>query len=178
MDGVGSSHVVVDAAVWATLSTVGRRVVISHEVAHVATDSVHQALPRWLEEGLADDLGWLGSGVPVRDAAREALDQVAASGAPTALPSDADLDLAAPSSAAAYGEAYVAARLLAQTYGQQALVSVYRRTASELAASTTTDRLAADAALDVALRAVTGEGLAAFVSAWRTELTRLASVTP
>jgi hypothetical protein len=176
-DGVGTSHVVIDQAVWATLSAAGRRVVLTHELVHVATDSVHESLPRWLEEGLADEVGWLGSGVPVGVAAREALVAVSAQGPPTTLPSDSDLDLAAPGAAAAYGESYVAARLLALTYGQQALVDVYRGTETALAGTTPARPVTADQALDAALLTVTGSGLDAFVAAWRAELVRLAAAT-
>ena len=105
--------------------------------------------------------------MPVGVAAREALLAVSAHGPPTTLPSDADLDLTASGAAAAYGQSYVAARLLAMTYGQQALVDVYRDTETALAAATLARPMTADQALDAALLSVTGSGLDVFVAAWR-----------
>lgn len=170
-------EIVVDQAVWGTLSATGRRVVLTHELVHVATGSVATSVPRWLEEGFADYVGWLGNGVPVAVAAREALVRTTSRGAPSSLPGSADLDLSSETAGAAYGEAYVAVRWLAQTYGQDALVAVYRRTQLLLAGSDGTSEGSSDEALDAALRAVTGHGVADLELSWRAELTRLAAAT-
>ena len=110
-------------------------------------------------------------------AAREALDRTTVEGAPEVLPRAADLALSGGTSAAAYGEAYVAARWLADTYGQDALVAVYRRTHQLLVGSDGASEGSADAALDAALRELTGLGVTDLERSWRAELTRLAAAT-
>ncbi len=90
----------------------------------------------------------------------------------------AALGLGSGSAAAAYGESYVATRLLAQTYGQEALVAVYRRTEELLQTPGDADEGVGRAALDTALLEVTGLGIADLERSWRVELARLSAATP
>ena len=61
-------RVVVNPATFLRLGSVGRRVVLTHEVAHVATRAATgPQVPAWLVEGLADHVGYLGTDVPLRD---------------------------------------------------------------------------------------------------------------
>ncbi len=67
----------------------------------------------------------------------------------------------------AYEGADLACRVVAEEYGQKALVRLYRLTVAGTGS--------ADQNLDAALRTVTGAGTAAFESAWRARLRALAA---
>ena len=65
-------RVLVNPAGFARLGEVGRRVVMTHEVTHVATRALTgPAVPTWLVEGLADYVGYLGTDLSVAVAAQE-----------------------------------------------------------------------------------------------------------
>ena len=67
----GADRVWVNTPVMATLSSLGREIVLRHEILHVATGAAATAAtPLWLEEGLAEFVGYRGSGVPLRTADR------------------------------------------------------------------------------------------------------------
>ncbi len=177
-----AAQVLIDEAVWRSLPASAQQVVLTHELVHVATGSVESQAPRWLEEGLADYIAWTGTTVPVQTAAREALEAIARTGPPQALPADSDFELGGLSAGAAYGEAYVAARLIAQTYGVDALLEIYRGSSADLArppeSAGSPTAIEVEAALEKAVRVATGAGLDDLVRAWQAELARLASTTP
>jgi hypothetical protein len=150
----------------AALSSLGRRVVVRHELTHVATNAPGTPdVPLWLEEGFAEYVGYRGSGIQLSDELRE-LVQAQRSGSPPAhLPTQktfdgSDVDLA-------YEGADLACRVIAEKHGQKQLVRLYRLTI---------DGHGTEAAnLEAALRAVTGSGTAALESAWHARLRALAS---
>lgn len=90
------------------------RIVLSHELFHYAAraDTAPDA-PRWLTEGVADFV---------------ARPPTAPSAAPlpTALPSDADLDVPGPLRSLAYDRAWWFARFVAERYGPTTLRALYR----------------------------------------------------
>lgn len=171
-DGVGRSaedrgadRVWTNTPVMASLSSLGREIVLRHEMLHAATGAAAtNATPLWLEEGLAEYVGYAGTGVALRVATSDVLDAVRAGRGPTALPTPAEF--AGPRLAEAYESAHVACDLLVDEIGIAGLVRVYRLTAQG-------DRGAADN-VDAALRAVTGGGLATLESRWRSRLRDLA----
>ena len=56
----------------AALTPVGRRIVLTHEITHLATAAVTADItPRWLVEGFAEYVANLGTGQSVRVAAAE-----------------------------------------------------------------------------------------------------------
>lgn len=162
----GGDRVLVNPANLALLGATGRRVVLTHEVTHVATRAATSGVtPRWLSEGLADDVGFLGAGVPVPVAAQELRAEVRAGRLPAALPGDADFDGDNPRLSEAYEQAWLAVELLVATYGQDRVLAFYR----DLGARAGQDP---PVALEQALRARLGTGLAQFTAAWQGALRR------
>ena len=112
---------------WSKLSSLGRQIVLTHELTHVATRSVtSDATPTWLAEGFADYVGYLDSGVPTTFVAQELRADVLAGHAPAALPADSQFDGANRKLSQAYEGAWLACRLIAQKWGQRTLVRFYR----------------------------------------------------
>jgi hypothetical protein len=119
----------------------------------------------WLEEGLAEVVGYLGSGVALATAAKDATALVRAGRVPRELPSVADLT--GPTPAAAYEQAYLACVVLTDEVGLPGLVRLYRLTARGSQADPAGN-------VDRALRALTGSGTAALTRSWRALLTTVA----
>lgn len=161
------NRIVIDPVAFRELSAAGKTAVVTHELTHVASRaSTTPQTPLWLVEGLADYVAYRRDGVlrpgGLTDSAltRELRTLFLTSGVPAALPSNSEFDSSNPQGAAAYEQAWLACRLIAQRYGSDQLVRLYRLVA-----------VAADAGapnpVDSALRSVTGRGLAAFTARWR-----------
>jgi hypothetical protein len=155
---VYGQRLIVNPRAFDTLSAVGRRIVVRHEITHIASAAAtSDDSPRWVVEGFADYVGNLGTGQPPAVVAGELRAQVRRTGAPAALPTDADFESTA--AAQAYEGAWLACRLIAARAGQAGLVRFYRLVGSTAGAPT--DPVAA------ALRAVLHEASARFVAQWR-----------
>ncbi|GLZ10454.1 hypothetical protein Acsp04_06890 [Actinomadura sp. NBRC 104425] len=125
--GPGADRVVVSPAAFARLNELGRDVVLTHELTHVATGGARDGrTPLWLIEGLADYVGYLRADIGVRSAARELRAEVAAGRLPAGLPGRADFAGSSPRLSQAYQEAWLACRMIAERYGEAALVRLYR----------------------------------------------------
>ena len=148
------------------LGRVGRQVVLTHEVTHVATRQASgPAMPAWLVEGFADYVGYLETDVALPVAARELRADVRAGRLPAALPGDDDFRGDNPALAQAYEQSWLAVVLLVELYGEEALLRFYRELgASEVAPPS--------AALEKAFADVLGTETAAFTAAWRDLLQR------
>ncbi|WP_407666415.1 hypothetical protein [Mycobacterium pinniadriaticum] len=98
----------------AAMSDASLRIVLAHELFHLAAraDTALDA-PRWLVEGVADFVARPPALLPA-DAAAD-----------TALPADADLDIAGPQRERAYDRAWWFARFVADTYGVDGLRRLY-----------------------------------------------------
>lgn len=152
-------RIVVNPANIDRLGALGRRVVLEHEVTHIATRGITGAtMPIWLVEGLADWVGYSGSGLPAGQVADQLRAALRAGGWPGKLPVPADFRGDSPRLALAYEEAWSACRLIADRAGPAALIRLYR------AVGTAADPAAA---LDKQLRATLGESTAQFTVAWR-----------
>jgi hypothetical protein len=165
-------RVYLDEAAFARLNLASQRVLLTHEVTHVATAAgADLHTPQWLKEGFADYVGFLGSGIGPSVAAAPLLARVRASGPPLALPADAAYAPGAATSvtADAYAGGWLMCVLVA-TGGRAELVAVYRATAAGTGTPT--------ANVDAALRRVTGRSLATWTVAWRADLRRLAAGAP
>lgn len=161
-----ADRVVLNPLVWARLTDVGRRVVLTHELAHVATRASTSATPpAWLDEGLATYVGYRGSGLSDAEIAADALREVSAGRLPAALPGADRFDPARGDPAPAYAQAWAACDLVARRAGMPGLVAVYRAAASEGGG---------DSGAAAALRRVLGEDVDAFVARWRQQLQVLA----
>jgi hypothetical protein len=157
-------RLVVDPARLRRLSAVGERIVLQHEVTHIATAAATtDATPTWLVEGFAEYVGNLGSGQSVTDTAHELTAAVRSGAVPHHLP--ASSAFAGSRAAQAYQEAWLACRLVAARAGSAGLVRLYRMVGRD--GSTTPDLAVAHA-----LRRVLGEPMARFVGQWRNYLRR------
>jgi hypothetical protein len=152
-------RIVVNPANIDRLGQLGRRVVLEHEVTHLATRGVTGSrTPIWLVEGLADWVGYRDSGLPAYQVGDELHAALNAGHWPGRLPVAADFKGDSPRLALAYEEAWSACRLIADRAGPAALVRLYRTVGT-----------AADpaAALDAQLRATMHAGTKQFTMQWR-----------
>jgi hypothetical protein len=120
---------------WYKLGELGRQVVVTHELTHVASRSVTgYRMPTWLVEGLADYVGFRNTGIPTTVAGRELAADVQAGHVPTHLPTDRDFNGANARLSQAYEGAWLACRYIAERYGVPRLVAFYRAVGTSKAA--------------------------------------------
>jgi hypothetical protein len=159
---VYGQRLLVNPGALARLSPLGRRIVIRHEITHIASaGATTAASPQWLVEGFADYVGNLGNPQPVRVIAGELRADVRRGKLPTALPAG-DQFATDGQSAQAYEGAWLACRLIARTAGQPGLVRFYRMVGAAAADQ--------DAAVAAALHSVLHETTAQFTARWRAYL--------
>jgi hypothetical protein len=142
------------------LSVASLRVVLRHEITHVAAraDTVDGS-PMWLLEGFADYVGYRDSGIDLAQGAPNLFEEVKRAGPPQDLPEDKafrsqgrDLDLA-------YQQAWSVTKFVAERYGEPMLLALYRKLAAAGPVSVTvTDEL---------LRSVLGLDRAALIAGWQ-----------
>jgi len=149
--GAPAQAVYVNGVAFTGLSELGRQVVLTHELVHVATRATGDGdAPTWLEEGYADHVAYLDSGLAPDQIAGEALAAVL----PTRLPSTADFDASGNAAAVAYGRAWAAVELVAERLPKAAGLRRFYRTAAQHGVS-------------AALRSAGFSRRSAFVAAWR-----------
>lgn len=152
-------RVVVNPATIDRLGPLGRRVVLQHEVTHVATRALTGPdTPIWLVEGLADWVGYGDSGLTPRQVGDELRAALRSRRWPGRLPVPMDFRGESPRLALAYEEGWSACRYVADRVGTAGLLRLYR------AVGTAADP---DAALDAQLRTLLGVGTAQFTARWR-----------
>jgi hypothetical protein len=157
-------RILVNPANFDDLGPLGRRVVLTHEITHVATRPVTgPLLPDWLIEGIADYVGFRDAGLPPRNVAPELSADVDTGQVPAALPGDGAFGGGAAHLAESYEEAWLACRLIATRYGEPALIRLYR-------AVGTSDAGSRRAALRAGLAAAPGLTVRQFVAAWRADV--------
>jgi hypothetical protein len=153
----------INPAPFAALTPLGRRIVLMHEITHLASAAVTADItPRWLAEGLAEYVANLHSGQSVATAAAELRAQIAKGRLPTTLPSDAAFGASGSVLAAQYEQAWLACRLIATRAGQSGLLRFYRAVGTALAPRAE--------AVASAFRSVLHETQSAFVGQWRAYL--------
>ncbi|SDM15704.1 gluzincin family metallopeptidase [Streptomyces wuyuanensis] len=156
-----ADRVTVNPEAYGLLGDLGRRVVLTHETAHVATRAHTSAsTPLWLSEGFADWAAYRGTGGDLRQAAPELRRAVLGGDVPAALPTDADFRFGGD--ARVLGRAYeggrLACELIADRWGEDRLRAFYRAVgASE----------ARDGAVESALDEVLGTSPERFTADWR-----------
>ncbi|WP_372505827.1 hypothetical protein [Streptomyces malaysiensis] len=160
-DEAPADRVIVNPEAYQVLGDFGRRVVITHETAHVATRTATSAsTPLWLSEGFADWVGYRTPGRTPRHIAPELTDAVAAGQLPAALPRDDDFRFGSDPDrlSRAYEQGWLACRLIADRWGERKLVDFYR------AVGRAPER---SGAVESALRKVLGVSLTEFTALWR-----------
>jgi hypothetical protein len=153
-------RVIVNPSNFVKLGPLGRRVVVTHEITHVATRQATGSLvPTWLVEGIADYVGYKGTDVPVTVAASE-LRRDLARGTPVgSLPTDKAFAGTNKKLAQAYEKAWLACMFVAETFGQSTLLRLYRVVGAQTRGNETT-------ATDRSLRTVVHLTLKAFTARW------------
>ena len=163
----GSPRIWLNPLTMQELSSLGREIVLRHEVAHVATGSGStDATPLWLEEGLAEYIGYENSGVSRAVAAGDAIDAVRDGRRFTQLPSTDDFS--GSGLAIAYESALIACDELAKDGGIATLVKTYRIAAQGTGSS--------DENVSAGIHQVYGVTLDEFVRRWDVRLHQLAGL--
>jgi len=158
-------RIIINPPNFTKLGGLGRRVVLQHEITHVASRGLTTAAtPTWLAEGFADYVGYLGTGVSVTAAARELALDLRAGRAPTALPTGADFAGTNPALAQTYEMSWLACRLIAASTDTAGLVAFYRRVGSYPGSSA--------AAVGAALRTQLHLNTTQFTQRWRDYLSK------
>lgn len=122
-----TERILVNPDTFTKLGQLGRRVVLTHEVTHVAARrATGPAVPAWLAEGLADYVGYKDVTVPLAVAAKNLRKDVRAGSLPTALPTDDAFSGGNPALAQAYEQSWLAVRLLVERYGEARMLAFYR----------------------------------------------------
>lgn len=126
-------RVVINPKAFTALQRDGRRVVITHELTHVATRSATtRPVPIWLSEGMADYIGYSGLDLPRTRVSSDLLTLVRQGKGPKTLPTEADFDPARKKIAQYYSASWLAVSRLVDLYGQARVISFYRSIAGEL----------------------------------------------
>lgn len=127
IDPAGAARIAINPTPYTSLSALGRQVVLTHELTHVASrDATTSSSPLWLVEGLADDVGFSRTGLSARTIAAELRTRVLAGYAPTALPADGEFRSDAANLTSAYELSWLACRLIVSKIGESGLVGLYR----------------------------------------------------
>lgn len=162
--GRAGDRVLVNPANLARLGPLGRRVVLTHEVTHIATRPLAGPLvPLWLSEGLADHVGYRDAGVPIRVAAGDLRREVRAGRLPTQLPLDTDFHGDNAALSQAYEQAWLAVELLVDRYGRDRVLQAYRALGARGLGNPAV-------AVDEVLRAELGISTAELTADWRASL--------
>lgn len=159
-------RVTLNPANWPRVGRLGARIVLTHELTHVATraDTGSQT-PKWLSEGFAEYVGFLHAGVPVTTAATELASALRADQSSLArLPADRAFKGGNATLAQAYESSWLACRYLAERYGQAKLVRFYRAVG--------TSSYGRAEAIAHGLHHVFGLTLGQFTARWRTYVDR------
>ncbi|MGZ4626675.1 MAG: hypothetical protein ACXV3S_10385 [Kineosporiaceae bacterium] len=120
-------RVVLNPVTFPGLTSTGRSVVLTHEFTHVATRaSARKAPPVWVDEGFADYVAYLGTPFSVREVAGDLIDSARAVAALRHLPTGDAFDPAAGPVGAAYAQAWLAMRFVADQGGTPMVVDFYR----------------------------------------------------
>uniref|UniRef100_A0AAU2JMN0 Lipoprotein n=1 Tax=Streptomyces sp. NBC_00049 TaxID=2903617 RepID=A0AAU2JMN0_9ACTN len=123
-----ADRVVVNPQAYPELSAQGRRIILTHEVTHVATRAATSATtPLWLSEGFADWAAYREGGATPAQAAPTLARAVRRGGLPAALPPTEAFAFGgdAEALARAYEGAWLACRLIAERWGEDGLVRLY-----------------------------------------------------
>ena len=155
------SHVFVNPPVFDPLGVRGSQIVMSHEATHVATGAATVSMPTWLMEGFADFVALDHVDLSVDVTASQILAQVRKHGVPAHLPGKTEFDPSQSQLGASYEAAWLACRLIGQTYGEQKMIAFYERSSR-------------DGSTGGAFRDVLGTSEPAFTAAWRRYLRGLA----
>lgn len=160
---VTGARVVLNPDAVAALSDTALRVVLRHEVTHVAArGTTVDGSPMWLLEGFADYVGYRDSGMSPQYAAPDLAQLVRTTGPPPDFPANADFLSGGDKLGLAYQLSWSVARSVAERFGEPALLALYR----QVATLGTSDPPEVDAAFRTAL----GIDRRTFIHYWQDDL--------
>ncbi|MCU1675488.1 MAG: hypothetical protein JWM93_246 [Frankiales bacterium] len=163
-----AERVVLNPGTFGRLSPLGQRIVMAHEVTHVATRlATGKSMPVWLVEGFADYVAYRHSGVETRVAARDLIPSLRRLPLPSTLPADDRFDPAAADLGASYELAWLACRFIAERTSEATLIAFYKAVGSETSPQ--------DEAVRRQFAAVLGSTPERFVTSWRRYVTEAVS---
>ncbi|SCK27716.1 hypothetical protein H181DRAFT_02143 [Streptomyces sp. WMMB 714] len=167
-----ADRIVVNPEAYGELSEEGRQVVVTHETVHVASRThTGRLTPMWLSEGLADWIGYRGTGRTPRSAAAELVRAAEAGELPQELPSDRDFKFGNDPErlGRAYESGWLACLFIAEEWGEEKLLDFYLRVgdAGDSGSSGSPSPEEERAAADKAMRAELGLTLDDFTERWR-----------
>jgi hypothetical protein len=152
-------RIVINPALAGRLSASARRIVLRHEITHVAARaSTVDGAPMWLLEGFADYVGYRDSGLEPTEAAPDLVRALRTGDPPRRLPVAADFASRSENLDLAYQLAWSAALYVVDLAGEDALVKLYRMIASDSSQD--------EATVQDATRAVLGVDFESFVAGW------------
>ena len=169
----GADRIVVVPGAWSQLSGVGRDVVMAHELTHATTRRTSKRQPPlWLSEGFSEFVAYRDVELPERDLVQSALDRIRSSGLPTGPPAAPGFQASGGDLAAAYGLSLTLARTIADHYGTDRLVALFRAV-NESETGPGPRPADADAVTDQVLRSRLGTSTGEVIAAWRSRLAGL-----
>ncbi|MFE5328339.1 hypothetical protein ACFRCG_18370 [Embleya sp. NPDC056575] len=164
-DAAAADRVIVNPDAFRELGDLERRVVMTHEITHVASRAFTRAwTPTWLSEGFADYVGYLESAQTMRTAAPELRRDVKAGKVPVQLPADTTFETTQEDLPQAYEMGWLACKLIAERWGRPKLVELYRTVGAERPPGVGAPDAAS--ALSSAMVSVLGTGPDAFTKTW------------
>ncbi|MEE1812100.1 hypothetical protein [Streptomyces sp. BE133] len=128
-DRAPADRVIVNPQAYGMLGTFGQRIVLTHEITHVATRArTSAATPTWLSEGFADWAAYRAEDRTAAQTAPELAGAVLRGDLPAELPTDEDFGFAGDAArlARAYEGAWMACELIADHWGEEKLFAFYR----------------------------------------------------
>ncbi|MFJ7491480.1 hypothetical protein ACIQZB_09525 [Streptomyces sp. NPDC097727] len=160
-DRAPADRVIVNPQAYGMLGTFGQRIVLSHEITHVATrPRTSAATPTWLSEGFADWAAYRAEDRTAVQAAPELAGAVLRGDPPAELPTDEDFGFAGDPArlARAYEGAWLACELIADHWGEEKLFAFYRAVGGHSGR---------DGAVEQAMREVLSTTPQDFTARWR-----------
>jgi hypothetical protein len=152
-------RIVLNPAQAGRLSASARRIVLRHEITHIAARaSTVDGAPLWLLEGFADYIGYRDSGLQPREAAPDLARAMRSGNPPLALPADEDFLGGTEHLDLAYQLAWSVALYVKERVGEEGLVRLYRQIAA--------DRSQDQASVEDAIETVLGTDFNGFVTGW------------
>ncbi|MGW1777153.1 hypothetical protein [Streptomyces sp. NPDC002104] len=156
-----ADRVVVNPEGYGQLTEEGRQVILTHETTHVATRAATTSrTPLWLSEGFADWAAYRGSDRTPAEVAPTLARAVRQGALPGELPTTAAFAFGgdADALARAYEGSWLACRLIAGRWGEEALLSLYEKAGRD--------------SLSMAVEDALGTDPAALTRAWQQDLAR------
>ncbi|MFR9729183.1 basic secretory protein-like protein [Saccharopolyspora sp. MS10] len=158
---VAGPRVVFNTETAERLSDTSLRVVLRHEMAHVAARAdTADGAPMWLLEGFADYVGYRASGLPPERIAPDLARRVRVGAPPEGPPGDEDFHVSGGGLDLAYQQSWSLVEHLARRVGERRVVELYRRIAGA----------GTPAEVEPALRELAGFSTADLLRSWRAEL--------